>query len=148
MSLQCALAEPFEKRWFYHLSDDAKYNRIFIDLVIRDIIQRYNVENEDLWIQSDNALFLHKNKLQFYLYQQLSDSLIYESLGRTVHQDTAKALLMQCPFLVWRMFFVKKLLTKTSSLTPVKRFVTTLQYRIQIFCCNTWWYLHQILTQK
>ena len=70
-SLHCAITEPFEKRYFYHLSDDTKHDGIFVDLVIRNIIQRYAIKYEDLWIQSDNASSQYKNKLPFALYQQL-----------------------------------------------------------------------------
>ena len=94
-SLHCPIAEPFEKRYFYHLSDDTKHDDIFVDLVIRDIIQallvlqvlqvysiirdiirdiiRYDVKSEELRIQSDSASSQYKNKLLFALYQQLSD---------------------------------------------------------------------------
>ena len=72
-SLHCAIAEPFEKRYFYHLSDDTKHDGIFVDQVILDIIQRYDIKNEDLWIQSDNASSQYKNKLPFALYQLLSN---------------------------------------------------------------------------
>ena len=88
-SLHCAIAEPFEKRYFYHLSDDTKHDGIFVDLAIRDIIQRYDIKNEDLWIQSDNASSQYKNKLPFALYQQLSNEFnlrIIRTYGAAGHR--------------------------------------------------------------
>ena len=52
-TLHCAIVEPTEKRYHYHLSNDTKHDGIFVDHVIRDIIQQYDINNEDLWIQSD-----------------------------------------------------------------------------------------------
>ena len=44
---------------------------MFADHVLRDLIINYNISNEDLWIQSDNALY--KNKHSFGLLQSLAD---------------------------------------------------------------------------
>ena len=51
----CAIAEPFDKQYLYQLSDDIKHDGIFVDHVLRDIIIHYNISNEDLRIQIDNA---------------------------------------------------------------------------------------------
>ena len=44
---------------------------------MRDITRKYYVKKEDLWIQSNNALYpeKYKNKLPLALYQQLSNVL-------------------------------------------------------------------------
>ena len=46
---------------------------MFADHVLRDLIIHYNVSNEDLWAQSDNASFQYKNKHSFGLLQSLAD---------------------------------------------------------------------------
>ena len=46
---------------------------MFVDHVLRDLIIHYNVSNEDLWAQSDNASFQYKNKHSFGLLQSLAD---------------------------------------------------------------------------
>ena len=51
----CAIAEPFDKQYLYQLSNDIKHDGIFVDNVLRDIIIHYNISNEDLRIQIDNA---------------------------------------------------------------------------------------------
>ena len=51
-TLHCAIAEPFDTRYHYHLSDDTKHDPFYVDQVLRDIIIKYNIKNEDLWIQS------------------------------------------------------------------------------------------------
>lgn len=72
-TLHCAIVKPFEKKYHYHLSDDTKHDGIFVDHVLRDLISHYGIENEDLWIQSDNAPSQYKNKHSFALLQSLSD---------------------------------------------------------------------------
>lgn len=79
-SLHCAIFEPFEKHYFYHLSHDTKRDGIFVNLAIRDIIQRYNFGNEDLLIQGDNVSSQYKNKLLFALYQQLSNEFNLQTI--------------------------------------------------------------------
>ena len=72
-TLHCAIAEPFEIKYHYHLSDDTKHDSVFVDHVLRDLIVKYNISNEDLWIQSDNASSQYKNKHYFGLLQTLAD---------------------------------------------------------------------------
>ena len=72
-TLHCAIVEPTEMRYHYHLSDDTKHDAIFVDHVLRDIIEKYGIKNEDLWIQSDNASSQYKNKHSFGLLQQLAE---------------------------------------------------------------------------
>ena len=47
-TLHCAIVEPTEIRYHYHLSDDTKHDAIFVDHVLRDIIEKYGIKNEDL----------------------------------------------------------------------------------------------------
>ena len=72
-TLHCAIVEPADYRYHYHISNDTKHDPIFVDQVIRDVITKYNIRNEDLWIQSDNAPTQYKNKHAFRLYQNLAD---------------------------------------------------------------------------
>ena len=72
-TLHCAIVEPVKYRYHYHISDDTKHDPFFVDYVIWDIIQKYDIQNEDLWIQSDNAPTQYKNCHAFTLYQNLAD---------------------------------------------------------------------------
>ena len=63
--------EPTENRYHYHLSDNTKCHPFFVDVVLRDIISKYKIQNENLRIQSDNAPSQYKNKHTFSLYQKL-----------------------------------------------------------------------------
>ena len=46
---------------------------VFVDHVKRDLIVNYNISNEDLWIQSNNASSQYMNKHSFGLLQSLAD---------------------------------------------------------------------------
>ena len=72
-TLHCAIVEPANYRYHYHISNDTKHDPIFVDQVIRHVITKYNIRNQDLWIQSDNAPTQSKNKHAFRLYQNLAD---------------------------------------------------------------------------
>ena len=52
---------------------DAKHDSVFVDYAISDIIERYGIKNEDLGIQSSNALSQYKNKDSFAFYQKLAN---------------------------------------------------------------------------
>ena len=54
------------------LSQNEPNDSIFVDYVIRDIIERYGIENEDLWIQSNNVSSQYKKKHAFVFYQKLA----------------------------------------------------------------------------
>ena len=72
-TLHWAIAEPFDTRYHYHLNDDTKHDPFYVDQVLRDIIIKYDIRNENLWIQSDNARTQYKNKHAFGLLQKLAD---------------------------------------------------------------------------
>ena len=72
-TLHCSIVEPTEYRYHYHLSDDTKQDPFFVDVVLRDIISKYKIQNEYLQIQSDNAPSQYKNKHAFSLYQKLAE---------------------------------------------------------------------------
>ena len=71
--MHCAIVEPVQCRYHYHISDDTKHDPFFVDYVVRDIIAKCNIKDEDFWIQSDNAPTQHKSKYAFSLYQKLAD---------------------------------------------------------------------------
>ena len=45
---------------------------MFVDQVLRELIRKYDIKNQDLWIQSDNAPTQYKNKYAFFLLQRLA----------------------------------------------------------------------------
>ena len=75
-TLHCSIVEQTENRYHYHLSDDTKHDPFFVDVVLREIISKYRIQNEDLWIQSDNAPSQYKSKHAFSLYKKLTEDFI------------------------------------------------------------------------
>ena len=71
--MYCAIVEPVQYWYHCHISHDTKHEPFFVDYVVRDIIAKCNIKDEDFWIQSDNAPTQHKNKHAFSLYQKLAD---------------------------------------------------------------------------
>ena len=56
--------------------------------MVRDIITKYNIKDEDFWIQSDNAPAQYINKHAFSLYQKLADDFnlrIIRTYGASGH---------------------------------------------------------------
>ena len=87
-TLHCAIVEPVQYRYHYHISDDIKHDPFFVDYVVRDIITKYNITDEDFQIQSDNAPTQYKNKHAFSLYQTLADDFnlrIIRTYGASGH---------------------------------------------------------------
>ena len=86
--LQCSIVNPVNNRYHFHLSDDTNHDGVFVDHVIRDIIAKYDIKNEDLWIQSDNASSQYKNKYSFALLKKLASEFnlrIIRTYGAGVH---------------------------------------------------------------
>ena len=87
-TLHCAIAEPFDTRYHYHLSDDTIHDGIFVNQVLRDLVLKYDIHDEDLWIQSDNASCQYKNKRPFGLLQRLANEFnlrIFRTYGAAGH---------------------------------------------------------------
>ena len=87
-TLHSAIVEPVQYRYHYHISDDTKHDPSFVDYVVQDIIAKYNIKDEDFWIQSDNAPTQYKTKHAFSLYQKLVDDfnlLIIRTYGASGH---------------------------------------------------------------
>ena len=77
---------------------------LFFDHVFTDLIVNYNISNEDLWIQGDNALSQYKNKHSFGLPQSLADNFnlqIIDTYGAARH---GKGGTDACLVLVSRIF--------------------------------------------
>ena len=75
-TLHCATVESVENQYDYHLSNDSKHDGIFADQVFQDMISVYEIQNEDLLIQSDKVPSQYKNKIPFVLLQQLANELL------------------------------------------------------------------------
>ena len=72
-SLHCAIFWPSNTNFHYHQSDDTKHDAFYVNEVLRDLIQRYDIKNEDVVIQSDNAPTQYKNRHAFALLHKLAD---------------------------------------------------------------------------
>ena len=72
-TLHCAIFQPGETKFHYHISDDTKHDPVFADEVLRDLIHHYDIRNEDIMIQSDNAPTQYKSRHAFALLQKLAN---------------------------------------------------------------------------
>ena len=71
-TLHCAIFCPGDTIFHYHLSDDTKHDFVFVDKVLCNLIHQYDIKNQDVMIQSDNAP-THKNRHSFALLQNLAN---------------------------------------------------------------------------
>ena len=88
-TLHCPIPKPFGKHYHYYLSDHTKHEGIFVDHVLRDLIIRYNISNEDL---RDNASSQYKKKHSFWWLQWLADEFnlrIIRTYGAAGHGKAA-----------------------------------------------------------
>ena len=72
-TLHCAIFQPGETKFHYHISDDTKHDPVFADEVLRDLIHHYDIRNEDIMIQSENAPTQYKSRHAFALLQKLAN---------------------------------------------------------------------------
>ena len=49
-TLHCTIVEQTEMHYHQHLSYVTKHDGVFVDHVLRDIIEKYDIKTEDLWI--------------------------------------------------------------------------------------------------
>ena len=70
-TLHCSVVDPVHSRYRFHLSDDTTLDPVFVDPVLRDIFIKYDIRNQDLWIQSDNAPTKYRNKNAFFFAKSL-----------------------------------------------------------------------------
>ena len=82
-TLHCAIAEPGEQIYVYHLSDYTVQDPKFVNEVLEDISRRLNIRDETTIVKSNNDPTQYKNKNAFFickaqqidLMQLLSDYL-------------------------------------------------------------------------
>ena len=91
-TLHCSIVDPVGYRYHFHLSDDTTHDPVFVDQVLRELIRKYDIKNQDLWIQSDNAPTQYKNKYAFFLLQRLAKEFnlrIIRTFGAAGHGKRA-----------------------------------------------------------
>ena len=71
-TLHFSVVDPVHSRCYFHISNDATHNPVFVDHVLRDIIIKYDIRNQDLWSQNANGLTQYKNKNAFFLLEKLA----------------------------------------------------------------------------
>ena len=54
-TLHCAIVEPGEQNYVYHLIDDTVHDFALVYEVLEDIFRRWNVKDETIVIKRDNA---------------------------------------------------------------------------------------------
>lgn len=86
-TLHWAIVEQAKFWYRHHISDDTKHDSISVNYFVRDITERRGIKNEDLWIQSGNAL---SHALAFYQNQPMI--LVCVSYERTELQVMGKKL--------------------------------------------------------
>ena len=90
-TLHCAIVERAKFWYRHHISDDTKHDSVFVNYFVRDITERRGIKNEDLWIQSGNALSQYKNKhaLAFYQNQPMILVCVIRTYGAAGHGKEA-----------------------------------------------------------
>ena len=67
LTLHCSMVDHVSAQDHFHLSDDTIHNPVFVNHVLHDIIIKYDIRNQDLWIQSDNTPTQYKNINAFFV---------------------------------------------------------------------------------
>ena len=65
-TLHCSIVGPVGYRYHFYFSDGTTHDLVFVDQVLRELIRKYDIKNQNLWIQSDNAPTQYKNKYAFF----------------------------------------------------------------------------------
>ena len=77
--------QPNEVKFVYHLSDDTTHDPSFVQQVLGNIFDRWEIRNETIVVESDNALTQHKNKWAFEVHLRKSImSASYEYMEQQV----------------------------------------------------------------
>ena len=71
-ALHCTIVQPGEVKFVYHLSDDTTHDPSFVQQVLEDIFDRWEIRDETIVVKSDNAPTQYKNKWAFESYSSLS----------------------------------------------------------------------------
>ena len=72
-SLHCSSVEPGDNECVYCLSDDTNHEPVFVNEVLEDIFEHWNIKDETIIIKSDNAPTQYKNKFAFQSMINLSN---------------------------------------------------------------------------
>ena len=129
-SLHCAISRLSITNFHHHLSDDTKHNAFYVDEVLRDLIQRFDIKNEDVVIQPDNAPTRYKNRHAFALLQKLADEFNLGIIRTYGAASIENVLPMQCIVSVLKTSYGKILLRRIFSLTRAKRLSIILALKI------------------
>ena len=87
-ALHCNIVQPNEVKFVYHLSDDTTHDPSFVQQVLEDIFDRWEIRDETIVVKSDNAPTQYKNKWAFESYSSLAKKYnvriirIYGAAGR------------------------------------------------------------------
>ena len=71
-ALHCAIVQPSEVKFVYHLNDDTTHDPSFVQQVLEDISGRWEISGETIVVKSDNAPTQYKNKWTFESYSSLA----------------------------------------------------------------------------
>ena len=71
-ALHCPIVQPGEVKFVYHLSDDRTHDPSFVQQVLEDIFDRWEIRDETIVVKSDNAPTQYKNKWAFESYNSLA----------------------------------------------------------------------------
>ena len=63
---------PGEVNFIYHLSDDTTHDPSFVHQVLENIFDRWEIRDENVMINSDNAPTQYKNKMGFEPHSSLA----------------------------------------------------------------------------
>ena len=67
--LHCSTVHPGEVNFIYHLSDDTTHDPSFVQQVLENIFDRWEIRDETVIINSDNAPTQYKNKMGIWITQ-------------------------------------------------------------------------------
>ena len=87
-ALHCTIVQPGEVKFVYHLSDDTTHDPSFVQQVLEDIFDRWEIRDETIVVKSDNAPTQYKNKWAFESYNSLAKKYnvrIIRIYGAAVH---------------------------------------------------------------
>ena len=60
--LHCAIVEPGEQNYVYHLIDNAVHDPTFVNEVLEYTFRKWNITDETTFVKSDNALVCKSDK--------------------------------------------------------------------------------------
>ena len=71
-ALHCTIVQPGEVKFVHHLSDDTTHDSSFVQQVLEDIFDRWEIRDETIVVKSDNAPTQYENKWAFESYSSLA----------------------------------------------------------------------------